>query len=221
MAIINKGILGGVSGKVGNVVGGSWKGVDYLRSLPAGVKQANSILQQAQRMKFKVLLEFLQPQVELLRIGFKPDAVKMTAFNAALSYNYQHALLGDFETGFAVDYAAALVAKGNLPAVESLVAESTVAGQISLSWSDNSAQNLAAATDVLFVSCLNPDTKTAYITLNAASRADGSALISLPAPFHGSSLQCYAGFFAIDVLIGTASKNGVSNSVYAGLISVS
>ena len=38
MATIKKGILGGVSGKVGNVVGGNWKGVDYLRSLPAEVR---------------------------------------------------------------------------------------------------------------------------------------------------------------------------------------
>ncbi|MDK2788577.1 MAG: hypothetical protein PWP07_1822, partial [Epulopiscium sp.] len=36
MARIKKGILGGVSGRLGNVIGGSWKGVDYLRSLPSG-----------------------------------------------------------------------------------------------------------------------------------------------------------------------------------------
>ena len=32
MGTINKGILGGFSGKVGNVVGGTWKGIDYMRS---------------------------------------------------------------------------------------------------------------------------------------------------------------------------------------------
>jgi hypothetical protein len=34
MGIIKQGILGGFSGKVGNVVGGTWKGIDYMRVLP-------------------------------------------------------------------------------------------------------------------------------------------------------------------------------------------
>jgi hypothetical protein len=52
MGTIKKGILGGVSGKVGNVVGGSWKGIDYLRVLPASVHNANSQPQISQRYKF-------------------------------------------------------------------------------------------------------------------------------------------------------------------------
>ena len=32
MGTINKGILGGFSGKVGTVIGGTWKGIDYMRS---------------------------------------------------------------------------------------------------------------------------------------------------------------------------------------------
>jgi len=34
MGIINKGILGPVSGTVGTVIGGSWKGISYIRSKP-------------------------------------------------------------------------------------------------------------------------------------------------------------------------------------------
>lgn len=37
MGTIKQGILGGFSGKVGNVVGASWKGIDYIRSLPSSV----------------------------------------------------------------------------------------------------------------------------------------------------------------------------------------
>jgi len=32
MGKIEKGILGGFSGKVGTVVGGNWRGIDYMRS---------------------------------------------------------------------------------------------------------------------------------------------------------------------------------------------
>ena len=49
MGKIKRGILGGVSGKVGSVVGASWKGVDYLRGLPASYTDAKSEPQIAQR----------------------------------------------------------------------------------------------------------------------------------------------------------------------------
>jgi len=32
MAKIEHGILGGFSGKVGTVIGGTWKGIDFMRS---------------------------------------------------------------------------------------------------------------------------------------------------------------------------------------------
>jgi hypothetical protein len=35
MGKISKGILGGFSGTVGTVVGGKWKGIDYMRSKPS------------------------------------------------------------------------------------------------------------------------------------------------------------------------------------------
>ena len=37
MGTISKGILGGFSGKVGTVIGGNWKGIDYMRSKAASV----------------------------------------------------------------------------------------------------------------------------------------------------------------------------------------
>ena len=37
MGKISQGILGGLSGKVGNVIGGNWKGIDYLRIKPSEV----------------------------------------------------------------------------------------------------------------------------------------------------------------------------------------
>jgi hypothetical protein len=38
MGTIKQGILGGFSGKVGTVIGGSWKGISYMRSIPQSVK---------------------------------------------------------------------------------------------------------------------------------------------------------------------------------------
>ena len=51
MGTITKGILGGFSGKVGSVVGGSWKGIDYMRSQSSRRTRAASVLQLQQQQK--------------------------------------------------------------------------------------------------------------------------------------------------------------------------
>lgn len=218
MARIKKGILGGVSGKVGNVVGGSWKGVDYLRSLPSEVQNTNTILQQNQRAKFRVLIEFLRPMKELIRIGFKPDAGRMTAFNAAMSYNYHHALTGDLDSGFAVAYSEARLALGELEPIMGLTAESAEAAKLSLGWDDNSAAAGAASTDILYVAVYNPLKKLAVVRINAAVRADGAVQLELPTSYSGDTVEVYAGFIAAEVLVGTATRERIAESAYAGAI---
>ena len=52
MGTIKKGILGGFSGKVGNVIGSSWKGISYMRSMPQNVTQTRSAAQSAQKERF-------------------------------------------------------------------------------------------------------------------------------------------------------------------------
>lgn len=220
MARIKKGILGGVSGKVGNVVGGNWKGVDYLRSLPTEVRNANTVLQKSQREKFRVLIGFLQPMKQLIRIGFKPATGRLTAFNAATSYNYYHALAGDYETGFEIAYSEARLAIGELVTITGLTAESTEAAMLSLGWTNNSAAAGAASTDILYVAVYNPLKNHAVVRINAAERTDGSASIELPSNYSGDTVHVYTGFIAAEVLIGTATRERVGESVYAGAISI-
>lgn len=220
MAQIKKGILGGLSGKVGNVVGGNWNGVDYLRSVPTGVKQANTILQQSQRQKFKTVIEFLRPQTPLIRLGFKPFAEKSSAFNAAMSYNFRNALTGDFDTGFSIDYSKAAMANGNLPSIDGLSVESTTAGQLNLAWTDNSDESGAAGGDILYVGVYNPAKGTAVIRLNAAPRSAGSAIINLPVSYSGDDVHCYVGFFGVQALSGVPDRNAIASSVYAGPVTV-
>lgn len=96
MGTIKKGILGGVSGKIGNVVGASRKGIDYLRVLSASVSDAKPPAQNTQRNKFAIVIKFLQPIKEFIRIGYRGQAAKQSAFNAAMSYNYHNALTGEY-----------------------------------------------------------------------------------------------------------------------------
>jgi len=59
MGSIRKGILGGFAGKVGTVVGISWKGGSYMRSLPRKFRNKPSLLQMEQRTKFALAVNYI------------------------------------------------------------------------------------------------------------------------------------------------------------------
>ena len=71
MGTIKKGIMGGFSGKVGNIVGASWKGIAYIRSLPASVHNPRTEKQVTQRTRFSLMGRLLKMLTPILRIGLK------------------------------------------------------------------------------------------------------------------------------------------------------
>ncbi len=95
MGKIKKGILGGFSGKVGNVVGANWIGIDYMRAMPASVANPKTASQEEVRDGFKTCTRFLlQFGIGNLNVMFKPFRVHMSPFNAAMKYAYKNCLQG-------------------------------------------------------------------------------------------------------------------------------
>ena len=88
MGIIKRGILGGVSNKIGNVVGSSWKGIATLRSLPLSVANPNTVAQRENRDSFTVMSKLGS---EVLATVCQPlwnrDAKQMSGFNAYVMNN--------------------------------------------------------------------------------------------------------------------------------------
>lgn len=60
MGTIKKGILGSFSGKVGNVVGASWRNIAYMRSLPSSMRNPRTEKQVTQRNRFSLIGKFLK-----------------------------------------------------------------------------------------------------------------------------------------------------------------
>lgn len=212
MGKISQGVLGGFSGKVGNVVGGTWKGIDYMRIKPSSVANPRTQGQVDQRTKFSNVLNFLQPMTEFLRVGFKLYAIKMTQFNSAMSYQLQNAITGTYPD-FLIDYTKVLVSKGALLRAEEATGVSTEAGVVKLSWTDNSASGGAKATDKALIMLYNADKKVAVYDTAGEARTVGTQSLSVPVDFSGDEIQAYIGFISED---GTE----VSNSVYVGAITV-
>ena len=118
MAKLKKGILGPISGKIGPVVGSSWKGIPYIKSVTkASKKRVQSPAQLAHHQKFKFLTRWLRPLHQFVMIGFKNLAKHNTEINAAFSYNFKAALIG-IGHDVRIDYASFRISKGMLNGIE-------------------------------------------------------------------------------------------------------
>jgi len=212
MAIISQGILGGVSGKIGNVIGGSWKGIDYLRIMPASVANPKTPAQMDQRTKFVTVIKFLQPMVEFIRVGFKLYAVKMTQFNNAMSYNLHNAITGTYPD-YTIDFSKALVSRGSLTGATDASVASLSATSMELSWSDNSGTGAALATDKSLLLAYHTDTGTVVYNTAGASRTTGVHALTVPSELSGGTFETFIGFISEDGSL-------VSNSVYVGSVTL-
>jgi len=212
MGIIRQGITGGFSGMVGNVIGGSWKGIAYMRIRPVSVANPKTDPQLDQRSRFAITLRFLEPLTEILKTGFKNYAIKMSPFNGAMSYNILNSLQGTYPN-YTIDYPNALVARGKLPPALNQTAASTVAGTILFTCTDNSDEMHASGTDKNLLVVFNPEKNQAVTFSELGTRADGTQAVTVPNSFSGDVVHCYIAFKA---------KTGalISNSKYAGAITV-
>lgn len=208
MGKIAQGILGGLSGKVGNIVGGSWKGIDYIRIKPSSVANPRTEGQVNQRNKFTITLEYLQATKDFIKIGYKSFATKKTEFNAAMSYVLNNAV-GGIAPNFTIDYSLALLSRGPLSGVLNPTTDLTTAGQVSFDWDDNSAEGNANVTDKAMVLVYNPSKKESISILDGADRTLGSQVVTIPNTYAGDTVELFMAFVSAD---GTQ----VSNSVYLG-----
>ena len=209
MGKIGKGILGGISGKVANVVGGNWKGIDYLRSKPQSVANPRTVLQVNQRTKFALVLRFLQPNLSFIKIGYKNYAVKQSQFNSAMSYVLNNAIVGTDPTDFAIDYSFALLSRGTLSGALNPVFDLSTPGQVQFGWDDNSNEGNALATDKVMVVIFNPLKGESVLITDGATRADLSQTVVIPNSYAGDDLQLFISF-------KNAEETQLSNSIYIG-----
>lgn len=196
MGKIKRGILGGFTGRVGTVVGSTWKDVSYMRALALSVNNPRTPKQQAQRSKLSVSMAFLRAIVPYVRVGYRSLARQCTAFNAAMSYIMRHAIGGEAPQ-LEVDYLRALVARGTLMPV--FDATATLAdGTLTFAWKDNSFMGDALPGDLAMPLVFNKKRGEAVYDLDAATRADATLQLELPEGWADEPLAVYLAFRSED-----------------------
>jgi len=212
MGTYNKGILGAFSGKVGPVVGASWRGIEVLRSAPKKTSREPTENQLAQREKFKTVTKFITPLKIVTSRYFGSDSGEQSRANRAMGYHLKEAVA--YEDGVAkMIYTKVLISKGDLMGLQAPTVNAVANQVLQLAWEDNSGQATAKPTDKLVVVAFNPESGLSAIFLDAGTRADRTANVTLPSHFQGSQAQCWITFASV-------SEKLYATSVYMGEVGV-
>ncbi|TCC98702.1 hypothetical protein FBD94_01995 [Pedobacter hiemivivus] len=194
MARIKKGILGGFSGKVGTVVGASWKTVDYMRGLPRPSNKPSTMKQLAQRNKMALLRGFLLGLRDVIELRFQ-NISKYTPMNDALSYNMLNTIEG-IHPEQSVNFKQLIFSKGDLLGTWSPKVVSIKSNSVDFSWKNGNFTPLCAADDQVTLVVYNPVKKVFCILENAGLREDKASRLLLPEDFAGDTLHCYISFYS-------------------------
>jgi uncharacterized membrane protein len=169
MGVIKRGILGGFSNKVANIVGSSWKGIAVIKSLPLSVANPRTTAQTNQRNKFTGAVAFSS---EILSTLIKPLwdrwAQRMSGYNAFIQTNINYF----FDTGL-VEPESLVLSRGSLTGVDTLGGSASAgAGTVTATWVDNTGSGNALGTDLSYWLVFHVESNT---VLNAGVGANRAA----------------------------------------------
>jgi len=210
MAKINQGIYGPLTGKLGPVVGSSWKGVPYVKEKPKYVKnKKRSPAQIANNEKFAYVNEWLTPFHAYLMIGFSSVAVRQTEFGAALSAVYKTAFTGIMPE-IEVDYSKIQISSGPLKNLTNPSITYTDEKQIHVSWDDSSGSG-AKYNDQVMVALYSDELKqTDGFTCNV-TRIQKEVSFLLQPEMRGKLLHMY-------IAVVSNNRKKASETIYLGEI---
>jgi len=212
MATFDKGILGGFSGKVGSVVGSRWRGKNIMRGLPQRTNYVPSEKQEEQRQKFKTVIGFLSPIVNVLSLYFGNAQGDKSRANLATSYHLKNAVKST-ALGMVMDYEKVLISKGDLRGIDAGTLTAGTGQTLDLGWLNNSGQGKATSTDTLLVVVYAPDLNLFYTNLSVATRDATTATVNLPNFMASFEVEVWASF-------SKPETNFAAISTYMGSITI-
>lgn len=205
MGKIPQGILGGVSGKVGGVVGSSWKGINVIKTKPLSVSNPKTAGQVAQRSAFS---EVVSVATDNLAIICKPlwdrFASKQSGYNAFVQKNIGKFTnnLPDYTKGF-------VIADGKMELTDLTVFDFTALTRtLDLEWIDDTGSGYKLTDDELYLMFIDKTNKQIISIATGVERNSASYNAVLPASF--------AGVAAADIMCAFKRKDGTVVSKQVG-----
>lgn len=212
MGRFQEGVLGSFSGKIGPVIGSSWKGIQYMRG-KGKIKRNRKVTlaMEIQRAKFKLATSFLRPLKDLLNVTYPGYSNSFTARNAAQSALLNEAITGEYPD-LRIEYSLVKMAKGSAAPIIGAKAESTEPGKVTFFWSDSTGMGNAKEKDKAIIIVYSPKYKVSVYSVTDIIRSVKTASLEVPL-LSGTEVHTWLSFL---------SENGVDvcDSQYLGAFNV-
>ena len=214
MGVIKRGILGGFSGKIGNIVGSSWKGIAVIKSLPLSVANPRTAAQVAQRSDFKTVAIFASTVLAtIVKPLWDRFASQMSGYNNFIKTNIVN--LSAVENEMYKDFKMSVGKMASTPIVGSSC--TNVANNMNVSWADDSGEGLKLSTDKPFVVVIFGDGEGIYSMAGSGDRSDEILNLPLPETFaSGTVITAFLSFLRADGTVVSTSSVNLSSVSAAG-----
>lgn len=196
MARLSQGILGGVSGKIGNLVGSSWKGIAVIKTKALSVANPRTAAQVAQRGSMSSCVAFA---TSILATIIKPlndrFAQGMSGFNLFVSRNV------NFFTPTTLAFPLSLsLSRGKMIGIPptSVVADKSL-GTCVVNWATGLPDAYAQASDKVYIVVYNLTEGLFIVSSGSAIRSTGTFAAPLPFSWNvDDELYTYISFLRSD-----------------------
>jgi hypothetical protein len=208
MGTIKQGILGGFSGKVGNVTGTSWKGKAVIKSRPQSVAYPGTGKQVIRTTAMTLIVAFVKPFIsQWIKPLWDRFASQMSGYNAFVQKN-----ISFFVAGVVPDLHDLIMTSGSMLAQPFEATNPQAGNSVTLTWSNATINDpLALDTDVAYGVVFKSD--GTFIGADFGdTRGDESLTITCPGEVLADGT--YVVFLAFKALNGTR----ISNSSYDDLV---
>ncbi len=206
MGKLINGVFSAFEGKVGPVVGSSWKGMPYIKSKYKKRTKKVSEKELANRNKFGMAQAWLKPLLPFVREGFKGYSETVEGYLAAKSWLLQNCFTG-IAPSISIDPSLMMVSYGDLPLPANTKAKQGKNGSLQFSW-NKAAVKGTSGQDQAMLLAYDVDNKIAYYNLTGQFRNIGSDVLMIDTT-PGRTYQLYLAFTAAD-------RSRQSNSIYLG-----
>lgn len=177
MGVIKRGLIGGFSGRVGSIVGSSWKGIAVIKSLPLSVANPRTSGQVAQRTAFSYTSKFAS---SILASYVKPlwdrFASQESGYNAFMKKNVPlYSTIADEHSN---DF---VISQGKMQSTD-FAMNNVSADQnfVEMTWVDDSGTGLKLATDISYLVAYNATNGEFGTSDSHNTRDTGSDDVQMP-----------------------------------------
>ena len=176
MGKLKQGILGGFSGKVGSVVGSSWRGISVMKAMPLSVANPRTEKQMEQRNALSFAVAFSK---DILADVIKPlndrFAKKMSGYNRFIKMNIEAAK----EIQIPAKKRGFVISKGCMGTTAATAVYNSGNGNLTVNWGTDLTNSMQSASDRAFIVVTDSIENLTTYSANFVTRSNGSVYINV------------------------------------------